>query len=589
MSKIFFACVLLSCLEAGGLKAQDSLGWQRNQVIGINFQKRTLEPSYLPFDVPYRLYVVAPDSLGIDSVWVQCFRVRGKFRNADTTSFQPLQTTYGRNHSLNSKLLFRHDTYSRGDTLYANVGVPLRPNQSYTFRCTVYRRVTDRESQDLDSIFTPLITQTLDSIYNSSCSRNILSNLQSPDSTNFMRGRLIDAMTDRVQLYYARKSVDPDRDSVRRIIAAGLPQYLARTYGTIATKRLSSYEQVIADMKKAVRYADSRSCIVKLRDWKLFIKLDSLCRDTVLCKKYGIDAVTRQFIRGILMDDDSLLLSMTGKKSEAEPDFSEGKLFPAGRVNAFRAVVTSFYDSCGRVSNLIKTIQRDPDLAGVFKGRDSAAIFLDREFYLYSFYIAVQKIKMDLDAYYDLSIAFDTLTAKAARFNFKNEFPIHFHDKSIGLTSADFITRGAWYIIADIGFAYVNTYPTGQVRPYVGVNFNVFPINRQASYSLFKHPYYTCMGNIIRSLSVTAGLTVLSTFGAKDRYTELLGTTGSLLTGLALRLSDGVRLSGGALWAYQKSGNPLSDMKTLVPLGYGSLSVDLTLKKWLGGLAKVFN
>src|ERR1700748_3356874 len=102
MRNLVLVSILLFSLSEGRLNAQDSLGWQRNQVIGINFQKRTLEPSYLPFDVPYRLYVVAPDSLGIDSVRIRCFQVSGKFNKKDILSDQHLQWT---NDTLSSILV----------------------------------------------------------------------------------------------------------------------------------------------------------------------------------------------------------------------------------------------------------------------------------------------------------------------------------------------------------------------------------------------------------------------------------------------------------------------------------------------------
>ena len=594
-------CLILTALPVTGLMAQDSLGWQRNQVIGINFQKRTLEPSYLPFDVPYRLYVVAPDSLGIDSIRVKAIRViSGRFRKPGTVEDQPLEETHWDtcrcgtkkkrvipDDSANSIIIFKHDTYARGDTLYANINVPLRPNMSYSFRCTVFRRVTDKESQDLDSIFTPIIVKAVDSLYAAHTYKDILQALQNPDTTAyFVKKDLVDAMVTSVMQYYARKSIDPKHDSVQTIIKRELPRYLAARYGELFVKRLFLYQKIqdnIDTVKR--RYLHNNAASFKNR--RLFAILDSFAWDTTLSKKYHIDKVTGQFIRGILMDDDSLKLCVSGKRSEADSDFQENNLFLQARIDSFKMAITSFYDSCGRVINLINAITRDPQVRALYPGRDSTLL---RDFAVfYDFYLAVQEIKHSMDAYYGLSVTFDSVMARAARFNFRNEFPIHFHDQSLGLTSADFMTRGSWYMIADVGFAYVNTYPTGQVRPYAGVNFNVFPVNRQANYSLFKHPNYTLGGNIIRSLSITVGVTVFSTFQSKDRYTELLGTTGSVLTGIALRLSDGIRLSSGAMWVYQKSGNPLSDSRSLVPLWYGALSVDLTLKKWLGGLAKFFN
>jgi hypothetical protein len=583
--RVFGAVLAGALLVAQGVLGQDSLGFQRYQLINIDFQRKTLTPGFLPFDVPYRISVPAPDSLGIDSVWIQAWRVKGRFRKPESKTAQPLIKNLDQTDSANSILGFVRNPYTK-DSLYANINVPLRPSRSYQFDFHLFRRVTDKESKDLDSIFSPVSLKALDSIYSSNDSDSILGALQDPKDKNVRS--LIASLTDLVLQYYSTKNVYPGRDSIEKGISHGLPAYFASSYGTPFRSRLQHFEKVINLMQTDLACYGSADGPDKLENNALIKKLAKLCWKKTDLVKYHIDTPLMRFVRGMLMDHDSLALCFQGKRTGSDSAFEQGKTYPSARVALFRSAIVSFYDSCGKAMNLIKNIRNDPELSGFFTGGDQAQLTTELARFAL-FYNEVQKLKKEMDAYYGQCILYDSLMAKAARFKFRSEFNIVFNDRSIGMTSADFVTRGAWYMIADIGFAYVNTYPTGQVRPYAGVNFNVFPINRQASYSLFKHPYYTAMGNVIRSLSVTVGVTLFSTFGAKDRYTELLGTTGSPLTGIALRLSDGIRLSSGAMWVYQKSANPLSDAKTLVPLWYASLSVDLSLKKWLGGLVKFFN
>jgi len=169
-----------------------------------------------------------------------------------------------------------------------------------------------------------------------------------------------------------------------------------------------------------------------------------------------------------------------------------------------------------------------------------------------------------------------------AKFDFRTNFPLSL--SLPGTSTAEFVTRGEWYITADLGMAFVLLNPNNLIRPYLGVNFNFFPINRQANYSLVKFIGTKDYRDILKGMSAVVGLSVLS-FGSKDPYADLFGAT-SLLTGLGFRLTDGVRFSYGRFWMYEKDPNPLLNRKTLTTAPYFSLSLDWDLRNWLKNFRK---
>lgn len=188
-------------------------------------------------------------------------------------------------------------------------------------------------------------------------------------------------------------------------------------------------------------------------------------------------------------------------------------------------------------------------------------------------------------------VGLDSLANKFAD-HFINQ--ISFNSRQSLNSNASYQTRAEWYISGDVGLAYVAYNPSGvnQFIPYYGVNFNLFPINRQRKYHVFQKQY-GCKGywlsnivrNVGRNLSVVVGITVgsASAPGISDTFSNK-----SLLTGLSVRISDPVRLTAGAIWNNVQKNYPLSTDKTLTPYFYTSLSFDLDLKTYLGKLASLW-
>lgn len=169
-------------------------------------------------------------------------------------------------------------------------------------------------------------------------------------------------------------------------------------------------------------------------------------------------------------------------------------------------------------------------------------------------------------------------------------------------TTNDFMTRAEYYISGDLGIAAMSfrdiNGETGGIRtlqPYMGVNFNLFPINRQAHYSLLsKSIAGRCWGGtVLRGSSIVLGVTTrqvgLDIFGGTgNSHVKGLweGTELMLLSGFAFRMSDYVRLTLGSSWfRYQQSYSPLTNNQwKLGSAFYFSLSLDLDVKEFAGNV-----
>lgn len=167
----------------------------------------------------------------------------------------------------------------------------------------------------------------------------------------------------------------------------------------------------------------------------------------------------------------------------------------------------------------------------------------------------------------------------------------------IGNTTADFKTRAEYYITADIGIAAMLTSNIDALQPYAGVNFNLSPINRQARYKLnyYKKYNYNLWDILYRKSSIIVGVTFNSvgkTVNGIEIRKGIVGinnSTGGLLTGLAFRLGDYGRISGGFIFLNEHDTNLLIDKYYLQAYPFISLSLDLDVKANLGSLAKLIS
>ena len=174
-------------------------------------------------------------------------------------------------------------------------------------------------------------------------------------------------------------------------------------------------------------------------------------------------------------------------------------------------------------------------------------------------------------------------------------------------TTNSFMTRAEYYISGDIGLAAMcfgevgsGNFGVKTIQPYFGVNFNLFPVNRQAHYNLlgrrvrskyegYRAYRYTYVNKVFRGSSIVVGLTWrnigVDIYDDNDLIQPLWKSTQTMLmTGYAVRLSDYVRLTLGTSWyRYRSSYNPLDNQSYKLGCSfYFGLSADLNVKKYLG-------
>jgi hypothetical protein len=470
------------------------------------------------------------------------------------------------------------------DTLIGTVSMPFRPSKSYHFDIKVFRRVLPSEAAELVDIIDPMILDSIRYIYKDglTASINLLAKLDLSQSTVLQN--LQHSITDSIADYYRKKHLYRQSPELSKDVAKLITRFIDK-YKSKLRDKLEDYEDIKQNSEQSIEIFLTKGHITSWRIWKI---TDSVARVRSLATKYHVDSARWRSIDKMMRSDDSLSLYFTDRTSNAWDFPWTERTYTAADLLKFKKVADTFYSISSELCNRVMLLQNDQTLLNALSNHDKLLLQNEMDTICGPLLQTTLDMTTKFDKYYALAQEYDSLPRSVA-YEFKEELSEDLSDITNGLTSADFVTRGAWSMIADVGFAYVNTYPTGSVKPYVGVNFSFRPVNRQAGFNLFKHPYYSWCEYLWNSLSVTVGLSVFNGFNSKDRYTDLFGTTGSLLTGLSLRVSDGVRVSGGAMWAYLKDPDPASDKKTLTYIYYGSLSVDLTLKKWLGGLAKFFN
>ncbi len=142
-------------------------------------------------------------------------------------------------------------------------------------------------------------------------------------------------------------------------------------------------------------------------------------------------------------------------------------------------------------------------------------------------------------------------------------------------TIGDFKTSSAFYLSADAGFAFAPG--LNKTVPYLGTNIYFRPVNKDAPLRLH--------GGWGRRLCFTIALTLT---GIADSTRDDLFHTQSLLLGGGIRITDSLRLGGGAILFERKDPNPLVDHNRLATSPYLSLSFDWDVAKQLAGFGKLF-
>ncbi len=138
-----------------------------------------------------------------------------------------------------------------------------------------------------------------------------------------------------------------------------------------------------------------------------------------------------------------------------------------------------------------------------------------------------------------------------------------------GSNIGSFLTRQKSYLAADFGVLY--SWDVEQALPYIGTSIYVKPVNKQAPLSGLS-PF--------KRLALTIGFTV-GDFN-NDRAEPLFSTV-NLLLGAGLRVTESIRVGGGAVVFREPDRDPLLKAKRVVYSPYASVSFDYdvqSLIKW---------
>jgi len=146
-------------------------------------------------------------------------------------------------------------------------------------------------------------------------------------------------------------------------------------------------------------------------------------------------------------------------------------------------------------------------------------------------------------------------------------------------TLGNFLTRQRGYLGADFGFAYV--YDVEQAVPYMGTNIYLVPVNKNAPL-LFNQWSGTWSKRFAFSLGVT-----MQQFD--DPQSKSLFSTFNLLTGVGIRVTESIRLTGGAAWFRKKDEDLLGNNRDKVNFSpYLSLSLDWDVRSLINWVTKIF-
>jgi hypothetical protein len=148
----------------------------------------------------------------------------------------------------------------------------------------------------------------------------------------------------------------------------------------------------------------------------------------------------------------------------------------------------------------------------------------------------------------------------------------------VGSSVADGNTTQTNYVSADGGVLYAGD--IGQAALFVGTNIYFRPVNKDAPLRQ--------KGSFGRRFAVTVGVTLSSIEdeGAVTR-TDLFADS-SLVLGAGLRITQSLRLGGGAIIFKESDPNPLVTKKTAAATWYVSFSFDINVAKGLQGLGGQF-
>lgn len=200
----------------------------------------------------------------------------------------------------------------------------------------------------------------------------------------------------------------------------------------------------------------------------------------------------------------------------------------------------------------------------------------------------------DIGAYYsDIKVLKSSLDQKMKEFkrywNWSYQGSLKKSNRIIQSTTNDFLTRAEYYISADLGMVVTLQYGSrAYVNPYLGVNFNLSPINRQVKYGLLKQSPYrneNFFKKAYKNLSVNFGVMPQVYHNENNRLkgTWSNSSTGVvLMTGIGLRFTDYLRFVCGSAWYKEQRTDAFNNnsYKTKAALYFG-LTLDWDIRKSL--------
>lgn len=115
--------------------------------------------------------------------------------------------------------------------------------------------------------------------------------------------------------------------------------------------------------------------------------------------------------------------------------------------------------------------------------------------------------------------------------------------------------------------------------PYLGVQLNFRQVDKEIPLHQYPRHKFT------HRFSLGLGYTLMSL--AEESKREDFFEKGAFMTGFGIRLSNALRITGGALWFYKNDPNPVLDGRSIACVPYMGLSVDLELRNLLNTLDKL--
>jgi|GEM_PF-4042344 len=195
--------------------------------------------------------------------------------------------------------------------------------------------------------------------------------------------------------------------------------------------------------------------------------------------------------------------------------------------------------------------------------------------------VSIHNVVQDLQRQIDFRIKLFTNSNKKIRDQINGMPNIFSAELAYGGTSPmgeDLQTASGHYIIADFGlvnaFPYVNNKYGYLVRPYLGVNFSFLALDKSQPMDHIENKRFWHHWSGVVGLTTTA----LSQQNIYDLIKNM-----SVVTGLAYRISRGLRITGGAFIYKKDNNNPvLAPVVAVAPMV--ALSLDLDITKLFGDL-----